>query len=71
EMVMTLEDFYERRTGRLYFNPESVTKYLEPILNDFAEFFDWDEEKIDQEREKILKKVKALTTFEYSVKQNV
>ncbi|GAB4345449.1 MAG: glycerol-3-phosphate dehydrogenase [Flammeovirgaceae bacterium] len=70
EMVLTPEDFYERRTGRLYFNIESVTKYLDDVIADFAEYFDWDEEKTAQEKEKILERVKEVSHFEPSTVKN-
>ena len=42
EMVQTPLDFFIRRTGRLYFDIESVKTLKEPILNEFMTVFNWD-----------------------------
>ena len=51
EMTHTLADFFVRRTGRLYFNIESITKYLDVILNDCITILGWDEKRVKKERE--------------------
>ncbi len=51
EMVHTPLDFFSRRTGRLYFDIESVRTYMEPVLEVFQAGFSWSEEKKAQERE--------------------
>ncbi|PIB39244.1 glycerol-3-phosphate dehydrogenase/oxidase [Maribacter sp. 4G9] len=35
EMVLNPMDFFIRRTGRLYFDIESITQYMNPVLNEF------------------------------------
>jgi len=41
EMVQTPLDFFTRRTGRLYFDIESVKILKEPILSEFMTVFNW------------------------------
>ena len=45
EMVIYPTDFFIRRTGRLYFDIESVYTYKLPIIRYFAEYFSWSEEE--------------------------
>ncbi len=53
EMTNSLADFFVRRTGRLYFNIPSISKYLEIILEDFKKYLDWDDKRILFEKEKM------------------
>lgn len=43
ESVMNSIDFFDRRTGRLYFDIESVMKYKEIVIQDLASNFGWSE----------------------------
>jgi len=51
EMTNSLADFFVRRTGRLYFNIASVSKFKETIINDMVEYLDWDDARLTKERE--------------------
>ncbi len=58
EMVLNPMDFFIRRTGRLYFDIESIRSYLNPLLEDFKKAFGYDEaallaftEKMEEELE--------------------
>ncbi len=42
EMVQTPNDFFVRRTGRIYFDINSVQKTKKTVLDIFAKKFDWD-----------------------------
>lgn len=42
-------DFLNRRTGRLYFHIQSVEQQGEAIVQEFARFFNWNTEKIQEE----------------------
>ena len=55
EMVQTPMDFFIRRTGRLYFDIESVRSMMEPILQEFKAIFGVGEKKI-KEWQEILEK---------------
>ena len=50
EMIHTPMDFLIRRTGRLYFDIDSVRNYLEPILAEFKSVFDLDDATIESYR---------------------
>ena len=49
EMTNSLADFFVRRTGRLYFDLPSMTKYRQLVLDDMASYLDWDETRITSE----------------------
>ena len=51
EMTNSLTDFFVRRTGRLYFNIDSITKYLHVVLKDCIDYLEWDEKRIVLEKE--------------------
>jgi len=51
EMTNSLVDFFVRRTGRLYFNITSVSTYKELVLKDCINYFDWDDTRIEKEKE--------------------
>jgi glycerol-3-phosphate dehydrogenase len=46
EMVRTPMDFFIRRTGRLYFDIDSVRAMMDPILDEFRSVFKSDESQI-------------------------
>ena len=64
EMVVKPLDFFERITGRLYFDPFQLDKLKEPILKEFANYFDWDKVTFDFEKEVLEKAFKEITEFE-------
>jgi len=69
ESVLTPMDFIERRTGWLYFDIASAQKYLEEVIDYFAEYFSHD----NQWRQSSLTDCKALMaihTLEH-IKENV
>jgi glycerol-3-phosphate dehydrogenase len=49
EMVHTALDFFNRRTGRLYFDIDSILTCKEPILQEMAEILNWTQERLQQE----------------------
>ena len=51
EMTNSLADFFVRRTGRLYFNIASVSKFKEIIIGDIVEYLDWDDSRLTEEIE--------------------
>ena len=42
ELTCTPTDFFMRRTGRLFFNIQSVYQYKDLVLQEFKNHFDWD-----------------------------
>lgn len=63
EMINSISDFFIRRTGRLYFNIESVTKFENVITNDCATYLNWDAARIKKEKETFYHFVKDATHF--------
>ncbi len=49
EMVNGLSDFFIRRTGRLYFDINSVHKFRELVLQDLIDYLNWDVGRTEQE----------------------
>ncbi len=47
EMVTNPMDFFIRRTGRLYFDIESIRKFLPAVLNEFKKLFNLDDKKLE------------------------
>ncbi len=67
EMVVKPLDFFERRTGRLYFDPFELDHLKDPILKEFADYFNWDKNTFVLEREHLEKAFKEITEFQYFI----
>ena len=63
EMACTPTDFFMRRTGRLFFDPKSVTKYKEYVLELFTSHFSWDVDTAKKHKKELEHHVKMATTF--------
>lgn len=63
EMVQNPTDFFVRRTGRLYFDIESVKDLMEPILEEFRSIFKWNDEKVDFYRTELQKLILKCSDF--------
>ena len=63
ELCMKPMDFFNRRTGRLYFNITSIKPALNIVLADFAQFHDWDEAKIMEEKAVVLQEIIDVSEF--------
>jgi len=50
ESVQTAIDFFERRTGRLFFNIQSIYKLIEPVLTHMREVFQWTDDRYQKEQ---------------------
>ena len=53
EAVYHLTDFFIRRTGRLLFDIGSVEKLLRPLLTEITKYFNWNENRREQEQTEI------------------
>lgn len=51
EAVHSLLDFFERRTGRLYFNIKTIPKLIEPVFQHLTSTFGWSEARQQQEKD--------------------
>ncbi len=63
EMVINPMDFFIRRTGRLYFDIESVRSLLEPVLEEFRKLFKVDQAQIDSWRSTMEKELEIHSHF--------
>lgn len=61
EMVSRPSDFFIQRTGRLYFDIQSITSYLDKAIVYFSEKLAWNTDKIDAERIKVLTAIEKAT----------
>lgn len=61
EMVIIPLDFFVRRTGMLFFYVNRLKELLEPMLTEFKQSFNWDEQKLNAERAAIDKAVAEAT----------
>jgi glycerol-3-phosphate dehydrogenase len=56
-------DFFMRRTGRAYFNIDSVYRYLNIVLTEFSTHFSWNNEILNKKKEELNKELKSITSF--------
>ncbi|MBT9187190.1 glycerol-3-phosphate dehydrogenase/oxidase [Zobellia russellii] len=63
EMVQNPMDFFIRRTGRLYFDIDSVRGLMEPILEEFKSIYAVDDNQISEWREILLKELDDHSNF--------
>lgn len=49
EAVHSLLDFFERRTGRVYFNIKTISKLIQPVFDAMSVNFQWTEARKQQE----------------------
>ena len=63
EMTCSPSDFFIRRTGRAYFNIESVYKNLSLVLTEFAMHLSWKKEVLKRRKEELNKALELITSF--------
>lgn len=63
EMITNLVDFFDRRTGRLSFDIESVMKYQKSILQDLSNLMKWTPAILALEQDRLKKKIQSVTVF--------
>ncbi len=66
ELILSIADFFIRRTGRLYFDINSVKRHKETILSDFQNLLNWDDEKRTFEAEQLDQAIFEASNFELS-----
>lgn len=64
ELIFTAMDFFNRRTGRLYFNIQSIETALDVVLADMKNYFDWSEQRMEQERQEVQQAIADVSTFQ-------
>jgi glycerol-3-phosphate dehydrogenase len=63
ELVNTLEDFFVRRTGRLYFNIKSVLEHKELVQNEMSNVLNWSKERKEKEEQNLNELIEDATKF--------
>ena len=63
EMINGLTDFFVRRTGRLYFDINSISKHLDAIVNDCIKMLDWNDKRVKEEKETLKILISDATTY--------
>ncbi|WP_136466515.1 glycerol-3-phosphate dehydrogenase/oxidase [Flagellimonas onchidii] len=63
EMAASPLDFFIRRTGRLYFDIDSVRKYMDPVLAEFKKAYGYDKKQIQSFKEKLLVELDSHSNF--------
>lgn len=63
EMALNPLDFFIRRTGRLYFDIESVRNYMGPVLEEFRTAYGYSSEEMDAFRTEMEGKLKEHSNF--------
>lgn len=64
EAMHTLSDFFIRRTGKLFFDPSSVGKLLEPVSRKAAELLGWDDQRRNEESQGVKQMLKDIVQFD-------
>jgi glycerol-3-phosphate dehydrogenase len=63
EMAYSPIDFFMRRTGRLFFDMESVTHLKKLVLNEFCSAFHWTDQEVSREEKALEKAIVLATSF--------
>jgi glycerol-3-phosphate dehydrogenase len=63
ELITLPEDFFIRRTGRLYFFKNSIDVIEEAILHEFQVTFKWKELDLEKARQQLAMEVRSVTDF--------
>ena len=64
EMACTPTDFFMRRTGRLFFDANSIKVYKELVFSEFQNYFSWDTKTVEKHQKELEEQLKTATTFE-------
>ncbi|PCJ95357.1 MAG: glycerol-3-phosphate dehydrogenase [Flavobacteriaceae bacterium] len=68
EMVQTPMDFFIRRTGRLYFDIDSIKILLNPILEEFKKVFELKNSQIESYREEL--EAQLIESSDFTLRRN-
>ena len=63
EMVCSLEDFFVRRTGLIYFDIHKVVKWKAVIASECKTYLAWDDQKTSEELDKLDTLISTLHNF--------
>ncbi len=68
EMVHTPLDFFNRRTGRVYFNLPSILRLSSVVLQDIQAYFNWSDEKAKSEEEHLQIELQEVSEFDFAMR---
>lgn len=63
ELALVPMDFFNRRSGRLFFYLPGIGKAMEPVLRDFQSYLGWSDAKLEEERKNILEEIEWASVF--------
>jgi glycerol-3-phosphate dehydrogenase len=63
ELITLPEDFFIRRTGRLYFFKNSITKIEEGILSEFKTELGWSDGQLNSAKQQLTVEINSVTDF--------
>lgn len=63
EMVTSSVDFFDRRTGRLYFDIASVMKFKDLVRSDLAIFKGWNDYQVNRDKELLEHRINGARSF--------
>ena len=63
EMVINPMDFFIRRTGRLYFDIDSIRNYMDPVLEEFKKAYGYDSSKLLSFKETLQEELESHSNF--------
>ncbi|MFY0607837.1 MAG: glycerol-3-phosphate dehydrogenase/oxidase [Cyclobacteriaceae bacterium] len=64
EAVHSIMDFFERRTGKLFFDIPSIPKLVEPVLTHMSKRFSWSLQRVISERKWITESIRTHSQFD-------
>lgn len=66
ELVIDPMDFFSRRSGRLYFNIDTIAPVMDIVLDDFTAYFNWTTAQRSDHRNEIEQAMYEAANFDYS-----
>ncbi len=64
ELACKALDFFNRRSGRLYFHIQSIEPVLDSVLITFQQYLNWDASRVAQEREEVVAALREVIDFQ-------
>jgi len=63
ELVLNAEDYFNRRTGRLYFNIDTIPKIKSIVLDEMKIHFNWSAEDYTKQEEMLAREIEDISIF--------
>ncbi len=64
EALVLPDDYFNRRSGRLYFDVHSITKHFDFIMDEFQSYHNWDTKEFESIKDQSLELIKDCTVFQ-------